>query len=100
MFALKHRLWCTHNQCFEQKREKYYIFSSENIHFCIREILLYIAWACLRNNQQIQKDYISASSSKVLKRFISRIGVSDHDINFFFFKTYYIATCNIMDHTT
>ena len=40
-FALKHRLlvlvrtvlMCTHNQCFEQKLEKYYNFSSENYAF-------------------------------------------------------------------
>ena len=40
-------LTCTHNLCFEQKYEKYYNFSSENYHFYSREILLYIAWACL-----------------------------------------------------
>ena len=40
---------CTHNQCSEQKQEKYDIFSSENYHFYSREILLYIARACLRN---------------------------------------------------
>ena len=44
---------CTHNQCFEQKLEKYYNFSSENQQFCSREILLYIAWACLRNVSQL-----------------------------------------------
>ena len=42
---------CTHNQCFRAKKEKntYYNFSSENEHFYSREILLYIAWACLCN---------------------------------------------------
>ena len=40
---------CTHNQCFRAKKEKYYKFSFENEHFYSREILLYIAWACLRN---------------------------------------------------
>ena len=42
---------CTHNQCFRAKKEKYYNFSSENEHFYSREILLYIAWACLRNDR-------------------------------------------------
>ena len=53
---------CTHNQCFEQKYEKYYNFSSKNEHFCSREILLYIAWACLRNEKHeevTQKGLIS-----------------------------------------
>ena len=57
IFALKHRLWvlveavltCTHNQCFEHKKEKYHNFSSENYRFYSREISLYIAWECLRN---------------------------------------------------
>ena len=61
IFALKHRLWvlvrtaslrvltCTHNQCFEQKLVKHHNFSSENYRFYSREISLYIAWACLRN---------------------------------------------------
>ena len=39
---------CTHNPCFRAKKEKYH-FSSENCHFYNHEILLYIAWACLRN---------------------------------------------------
>ena len=43
---------CTHNQCFRAKKEKYYNFLSENEHFYSREILLYIAWACLRNDDQ------------------------------------------------
>ena len=43
-------LTCTHNQCFEQKYEKHHTFSSENYRFYSREILLYIAWACLRND--------------------------------------------------
>ena len=40
---------CTHNQCFGAKKEIYCNFSSENVHFYSREILQYIAWACLRN---------------------------------------------------
>ena len=40
---------CTHNQCFEQKYEKYYNFSSENFHFYNRELSQYIVWACYRN---------------------------------------------------
>ena len=40
---------CTHNQCFEQKLEKYNIFSSENEHFYSREILLYITRTCFHN---------------------------------------------------
>ena len=45
---------CTHNQCFEQKRRKYYNFSSENYCLYSREILLYIAWVCLRNVFRIE----------------------------------------------
>ena len=41
---------CTHNQCFRAKTEKCHNFSSENLHFYSREILLYIPWACLRND--------------------------------------------------
>ena len=40
---------CTHNLCFEQKKKKCHIFSSENYHFYSREILQYIAQICLRN---------------------------------------------------
>ena len=40
---------CTHNRFFEQKYEEKNIFSSEIYHFYSREILLYIALACLRN---------------------------------------------------
>ena len=42
-------LTCTHNQCFEQTLEKYIIFLYENEHFYSHEILLFIAWACLRS---------------------------------------------------
>ena len=42
---------CTHKQCFRAKKEKYYNFSSENYHFYSHEIMLYLAWACLRNAQ-------------------------------------------------
>ena len=51
IFALKHRscvlvlseavLTCTHNLCFEKKIRKISNFSSENNHFCSREILQY-----------------------------------------------------------
>ena len=34
---------------FEEKKEKYYDFSPENYHFHTCKILMYIAWACLRN---------------------------------------------------
>ena len=34
---------------FREKKEKYYKFSTENLHFYSREILLYIVWAFLRN---------------------------------------------------
>ena len=40
---------CTHNQCFEQKKEKSYNLSPENNHFYSRKILLYLVMACLRN---------------------------------------------------
>ena len=40
---------CIHNQCFRAKTEKYYDFSSENLSFYSRELLLYIAWACFHN---------------------------------------------------
>ena len=43
-------LTCTHNLCFEQKYEKNKKNSTENCHFYSREILLYIAWACMRND--------------------------------------------------
>ena len=42
-------LTCTHNLCFEQKYENCQRFSLENCHFYSREILVYIAWECLRN---------------------------------------------------
>ena len=58
-FCPKHRLWilvrtasltCTHNQCFEQILEKNIInfHLKMNIYYS-REVLLYIARACLRN---------------------------------------------------
>ena len=42
----------THDLCFDKKIRKNveFFFSSENNHFYSREILLYIAWACLRND--------------------------------------------------
>ena len=54
MGACKNRLseavlTCTHDLCFEQKKRKYCNFSFENNHFYSREILLYIVWACYRN---------------------------------------------------
>ena len=42
-------LTCNHNQCFEQKKEKYNIFSSENYDFYSLEKSQCIAWACFRN---------------------------------------------------
>ena len=41
---------CTHNLCFEQKYENSQTVSTENCHFYSREISLYIAWACFRND--------------------------------------------------
>ena len=41
---------CTYNQCFRARKKKIYIFSSENYYFYSREVLLYIAWACLCND--------------------------------------------------
>ena len=40
---------CTHNQYLRSKKEIYNNFLSENQHVYSREILLYIAWACLHN---------------------------------------------------
>ena len=44
-------LTCTHNQCFEQKKEKHHNFSFENDLFYSREKLQYITWACFRNGK-------------------------------------------------
>ena len=41
---------CTHNLCFEQKYENSQNISTEICHFYSREISLYIAWECFRNN--------------------------------------------------
>ena len=41
----------THNICFEQEYENSKNKSTENCHFYRREKSLYIAWACLRNEQ-------------------------------------------------
>ena len=44
---------CTHNQCFRTKKEKNITFFHLEINiFYSREILLYIAWACLRNEKR------------------------------------------------
>ena len=40
---------CTHDLCFEQKKEKYPNFSSENYYFYSCEKSQYIARACKRN---------------------------------------------------
>ena len=48
--AQKHRLWVlgeavltsTHNLCFEQKYENYQNFSSENFHFLVVKISIYL----------------------------------------------------------
>ena len=53
---------CTHNQCFEQKKEKDYNISPENYHFYSHEILLFITWACYRN---VEKDQLYALCFKV-----------------------------------
>ena len=62
IFALKHRMWVqimgTHNLCFEQKEEKYQIFSIEIYHFYSRKILQYIVWACCRNAGQVLQCYL------------------------------------------
>ena len=42
------------NQCLRAKKEKYYIFHLKINIFFSREILLYIAWACLRNDIMYQ----------------------------------------------
>ena len=39
---------------FEQNKKKNIKKSSENKHFYSREILLYIAWACLRNVEELE----------------------------------------------
>ena len=41
---------CTHNLCFEQKYENCQKRSTENCHFYSCEKLLYVAWACFRND--------------------------------------------------
>ena len=43
---------CIHDLCFEQKKEKYHNFSSENYHFYSCEILHYIVWECYRNGEK------------------------------------------------
>ena len=43
--AQKHRLWIltsTHNLCFEQKHEKYQNFLSENFHFLVVKLSIYL----------------------------------------------------------
>ena len=71
IFAPKHRLWvlvrtaslrrfyeevrtCTHNLCFEQKQEKYQIFSTENFQFLQFKKKWYITWACFGNGSTDQ----------------------------------------------
>ena len=41
---------CTHNLCYEQKYENCQKNSTENCHFYSCEKLLYVAWACFRND--------------------------------------------------
>ena len=43
-------LTCTHNLCFEQKKEKYQNFFDENFNFYNLKKSLYIAWASFRKN--------------------------------------------------
>ena len=67
IFALKHRLWVLVRTAsprrfrrvatiyvLSKNKKKYFNISSENKHFYSREILLYIAWACLRTKCTIQ----------------------------------------------
>ena len=64
IFALKHRLWVlvrtasVINVLSKNKKNIIFKFSSENYDFYSREILLYIAWACLRNDmRKIYQNY-------------------------------------------
>ena len=45
-------LTCTHNIFFEQKYDTVKKKSTENSHFYSCEKLLYIAWACFRNDRE------------------------------------------------
>ena len=56
----------SHNIYFELKYENSKNKSTENCHFYSREILLYIAWACLRNDlyRIYQAETCSASRNK------------------------------------
>ena len=53
IFALKHRLWelvrTASINVLSKNKKNNKTNSTENEHFYSREILLYIAWACLRN---------------------------------------------------
>ena len=60
-------LTCTHSQCFEQKYENSKKNITENSHFYIREISLYIAWECFRNGGF----GISSINMKIRKREVS-----------------------------
>ena len=42
-------LTCTRGLCFRQEYKNCYKKSTENCHFCSPEKLLYVAWACFRN---------------------------------------------------
>ena len=42
---------CTHNLSFEQKFENSKKNATENCNFYSREIWLYVAWACFRNDE-------------------------------------------------
>ena len=74
-------LTCTHNLCFEQKYENSQKHSTKNCHFYGSDILLYIAWACLRNEYkpggllhpyQLDESKLMFGSSGVVFHFIFR----------------------------
>ena len=60
-------LTCTYNLCFEQKKEKYHIFSSENLCFYSREKSLNISWACFRNGWAVAAQLIPFVLAYMLK---------------------------------
>ena len=54
----------THDLCFEQKQENYQLFSPENYRFYTREKLLFIAWACFRNEKNTVQEKLSKTKQK------------------------------------
>ena len=77
-------LTCTHNLCFEQKYEKYQIFSAENFQFLKLKKSLFIAWAIFRNVIYCPFHHLSASSRNCLffkiPLFLNTQEKSDHVI--------------------